>query len=132
MKKGWMDNKFYGWHRHLRLPFGKTMWRLELLCLEWEVFTWSQWHIVVCYLCYSSFWIWFYIWKTLNSHLCHFLLNIVLNFICFSTYFFDDITLCINLPNVTLSNMSHLVYITLFGETDGVTLSRLDCRMFRN
>ena len=23
--------------------------------------------------------------------------------------------------------MSHLVYITLFGETDGVTLSRLDC-----
>ena len=24
--------------------------------------------------------------------------------------------------------MSHLVYITLFGEMDGVTLSRLDCR----
>ena len=53
-------------------------------------------------------------------------MNIVI-FICFSTYFFDNITLCINLPNVTLSNMSHLVYITLFGETDGVTLSRLDC-----
>ena len=32
-----------------------------------------------------------------------------------------------NLPNVTLSNMSHLVYITLFGETDGVTLSSLGC-----
>jgi hypothetical protein len=28
---------------------------------------------------------------------------------------------------VTLSNMSHLVYITLYGETDGVILSRLDC-----
>ena len=65
--------------------------------------------------------------KTLNSHLCYFLLNIVI-FICFSTYFFDNITLCINLPNVTLSNMSHLVYITLFGETDGVTLSRLGCK----
>ena len=32
-----------------------------------------------------------------------------------------------NLPNVTLPNMSHLVYITFFGETDGVTLSRLGC-----
>ena len=64
--------------------------------------------------------------KTLNSHLCYFLLNIVI-FICFSTYFFDNITLCINLPNVTLSNISHLVYITLSGETDGVTLSRLGC-----
>ena len=64
--------------------------------------------------------------KTLNSHLCYFLLNIV-NFIYFSTYFFDNITVCINLPNVTLSNTSHLVYITLFGETDGVILSRLDC-----
>ena len=62
--------------------------------------------------------------RTLNSHLCYFLLNIVfLNF--FSTYFFDDITLCINLAHVALSNMSHLVYITLFRETDGVTLSRL-------
>ena len=29
--------------------------------------------------------------------------------------------------NVTLSSMSHLVYITLLGEMDGVTLSRLDC-----
>ena len=29
--------------------------------------------------------------------------------------------------NVTLSIMSHLVYITLLGETDGVTLSRLGC-----
>ena len=29
--------------------------------------------------------------------------------------------------NVILSNMSHLVYITLFGETEGVTLSRLGC-----
>ena len=43
----------------------------------------------------------------------------------FSTYFFDYITLCINLPNATISNMSHLVYLTLFGETDGVTLPRL-------
>ena len=25
--------------------------------------------------------------------------------------------------------MSHLVYMTLFGETDGVTLSRLDCTL---
>ena len=49
--------------------------------------------------------------KTLNRHLCYFLLNIVIYV----------------LPNVTLSNMSHLVYITLFGETDGVTLLRLDC-----
>ena len=64
--------------------------------------------------------------KTLNSHLCYFLLNIVI-FIYFSTYFFYNITLYINLPNVTLSNMSHLVYITLFGETDGVTLWRLEC-----
>ena len=31
-----------------------------------------------------------------------------------------------NLPNVTLSNTSHLICITFFGETDGVTLSRLD------
>ena len=69
--------------------------------------------------------------KTLNSHLCYFLLNIVI-FICFSTtYFFDNITsLCINLPNLRSSNMPHLVYITLFGETDGVTLSRLDCSTF--
>ena len=28
--------------------------------------------------------------------------------------------------------MSHLVYITLFGEMDGVTLSRLDCRWALN
>ena len=41
--------------------------------------------------------------------------------------FFDNITLCTNRQNVTLSNMSHLVCITLFGETHGVTLSRLDC-----
>ena len=67
--------------------------------------------------------------KTLQSHLCYFLLSIVI-FICFSTYFFDNITLCINLPNVTLSSMSHLVYITLFGETDGVTFSRLDLTNF--
>ena len=25
--------------------------------------------------------------------------------------------------------MSHLVYITLFGEADGVTISRLDCSL---
>ena len=56
--------------------------------------------------------------KTLNSHLCYFLLNIVKKI---STFLFHNITLCINLPNVTLSNMSHLVYITLFGKTDGVT-----------
>jgi hypothetical protein len=31
---------------------------------------------------------------------------------------------------VTLSNMSHLVYITLYGETDGVIISRLDCILF--
>ena len=65
--------------------------------------------------------------KTLNSHHCYFLLNIII----FSTCFFDKNTqICINLPNVTLSNMSHLVYITHFGETDGVTLSRLgfSCR----
>ena len=64
--------------------------------------------------------------KTLNPHLCCFLLNIV-SFICFSTYFLEIITLCINLQNVSLSNMSQLVYITVFGETDGVTLSRLEC-----
>ena len=64
--------------------------------------------------------------KTLNSHLCYFLLNIVI-FIFVSTYSFDDFTLCINVPNVTLSNMSRLVYITILGETDGVTLSRLEC-----
>jgi hypothetical protein len=51
-------------------------------------------------------------------------------FFLFSTYFFDNITLCTNLQNVTLSNMSHLVYITLYGETDGVILSRLDCRSY--
>ena len=49
------------------------------------------------------------------------------NYNFFSTKFFDNNTLSINLPNVTLSNMSQLVYITLFGETDGLTLSRLDC-----
>ena len=63
---------------------------------------------------------------TMNSHLCYFLLNIVI-FICFSTYFFDNITLCIKISNVTLSNMSYLVYITLSGETNDVTLSRLEC-----
>ena len=67
--------------------------------------------------------------KTLNSHLCYFLLNIAI-FILFSTYFFDIITLRINLPDVTLSNMSHLVYITFFGETDGVTLSMSGCSHF--
>ena len=68
--------------------------------------------------------------KTLNSLLCYFLLNIVI-FICFcTTYFFDKITLCMKLPNVTLSNMWHLVYITLFGENDGVILSRLGCISF--
>ena len=61
-----------------------------------------------------------------NSHLCYFLLNIVI-FICFSTYFFHNITFC---TNVTLSNMWHLVYITLFGENDGVILSRLGCISF--
>ena len=65
--------------------------------------------------------------KSLNSHLSYFLWNVVV-LICFSTYFFDNITyICINLSNVTLSNMPHLVYITLFGERDGVTLSRLEC-----
>ena len=64
--------------------------------------------------------------KACNPHLCYFLLNIAI-LIFISTYFFDNITLCINLPNVTLSNKPHLVYITHFGETDGVTLSRLDC-----
>jgi hypothetical protein len=54
--------------------------------------------------------------KTLKSCICY-----------ISTYFFDNITLCTNLQNVTLSNMSHLVSITLYGETDGVILSRLDC-----
>jgi hypothetical protein len=49
------------------------------------------------------------------------------NFILIFYLFFDNITLCTNLQNVTISNMSHLVYITLYGETDGVILSRLDC-----
>ena len=62
----------------------------------------------------------------LNSHCCYFLLNIEI-FIWFSTYFFDNITLCNNLPNVTLSNMAHLIYVTFFVETDGVMLSRLEC-----
>ena len=61
--------------------------------------------------------------KTLNSF--YFLLNIV--FIYFFYLFCDDIILCINLPNAALSNMSHLVYITLFGKMDGVTISRLEC-----
>ena len=52
---------------------------------------------------------------------------IIVVLICLSTYLLDKITLCMNLPNVTLPNMSHLVYITFFGETDGVTLSRLGC-----
>ena len=80
----------------------------------------------MCYLCYVLLDLILYL-KTLNSHLCYFLFNIVI-FICFSTNLFDNVTLCINLPNVTLSNMPHLVYITLFGETDGVTLSRLECK----
>ena len=37
--------------------------------------------------------------KTSNSHLCYLLLNIVLSF-AFSTYFFDNITLCIHLPKL--------------------------------
>ena len=49
------------------------------------------------------------------------------NIFFFSTYFVDNVTLCINISNVTISNMPHLVYITIFGETDGVTLSRLGC-----
>ena len=32
---------------------------------------------------------------------------------------------------MTLSNISHLVYITLYVETDGVILSRLDCIHFK-
>ena len=40
---------------------------------------------------------------------------------------FVYITLFSETDGVTLSNMSHFVYITFFGETDGVTLSRLDC-----
>jgi len=43
------------------------------------------------------------------SHLCYFLLSIV-TFILFFPLFLDNITLCINLPNVALSNMSQLVY----------------------
>ena len=62
-----------------------------------------------------------------SSLLYNFFWKLSFIFIYFSTYFFDKITLCINLPNIMLSNMSHLVYITLFGETDGVTLSRLGC-----
>ena len=80
---------------------------------------------MMCYLCYSSFWIWFYILEHWNLiFVVYFLLNIVI-LICFSTCFFGNITLCINLLNVTLSNMSGLVYITLLGETDGVTLWKL-------
>ena len=82
--------------------------------------------IMMCYLCYSSFWIWSYIYlKKLNSHFYYFLLNIVM--FNFSTYIFDNITVCIKIPNVTILNLSHLVYITLFGEPDGVALSRLGC-----
>ena len=47
--------------------------------------------------------------KTLNSHLCYFLLNIVI-FICFSTYFFDNITLCINFSNVY--QICHTLFIS--------------------
>ena len=82
---------------------------------------------MMCYLCYSRLLNLILYLKTLNFHLCYVLLNIVYLNSYFSTDFFDNITICINIPNVTLSNMSHLIYITLFGETDGVTLSRLGC-----
>ena len=69
----------------------------------------------------------FYIQKHWSLVFVIFLFYILILF-WFSTYFFDNITLCTNLQNVTLSNMSHLVYITLYDETDGVILSRLDCQ----
>ena len=68
--------------------------------------------------------------KPLDSHLCYFSFEHKFFYLFSTYYFFDNITLiCINLPNVTLSNMSHLVYITLLCETDGVTISRLECRL---
>ena len=63
--------------------------------------------------------------KTLKSRICYFLFYIVILY-WFSTYF---LIISHYVQNVTLSNMSHLVYITLFGETDGVTLSRLGCSL---
>ena len=53
--------------------------------------------------------------KTFKSCICYFLFYIVVLFL-FSTYFFYNISI-----------LSHLVYIILSGETDGVTLSRLGC-----
>jgi hypothetical protein len=41
----------------------------------------------------------------------------------------QGVTYLIIFQNVTLSNMSHLVYIILYGKTDGVILSRLDCTL---
>ena len=89
------------------------------LSLERGLYLISMTHIDVLSLLFKLLNLISYL-KTLTSHLYYFLLSIVL-FICFPTYFFDNITLCIDLPHVTLSNMSHLVYITLFGELDGVT-----------
>ena len=63
--------------------------------------------------------------KTLISHLCYFPLNIILHVSLIishkSTWIF---------PNVTLSNVSHLFISLFFGETDGVTFSRLGCTWF--
>ena len=55
--------------------------------------------------------------KTLNSHLCYYLLNIVI-FICFFNLFLGNVTLCINLPNMTLSIMSPH-YDQQLGHTSG-------------
>ena len=50
---------------------------------------------------------------------------------CMLSHYFDFVHFFLIIShyaqNVTLSSMSHLVYITLFGETDGVILSRLGC-----
>ena len=69
---------------------------------------------MMCSCCYSQFWLDF---TLKNIEVLHLLFSFLqCNLFWFSTYFFDNITLCTNLQNVTLSNMSHLVYISLFGD----------------
>ena len=77
---------------------------------------------MMCSCCYSQFWIRFYIQKHWN--LVFFNSNLY--------WFYPHFLILSNYaPNVTLSNLSHFVYIIFFDEMDGVTLSRLGCNVIK-
>ena len=81
---------------------------------------------MMCYLCYSSFWIWFYIWK------CWILIVVIFFWTLKFLFGFLPISLIISHHAINFQMWHYQIWHTLFMshffvETDGVMLSRLEC-----